>query len=530
MRILVAMPKDTHLNTFGRYIHALYSPNVLEQAEVEYASDGAGAFKLIQKVLQTKVPFDLVILDQHLQVMDGAQIASMMTSDSELAIIPVIIFHPVAHADCIKAVKNSGAKMFLTCPLSLEIFKERITGMVDKMLRDECENRTSQLEMIFSSKETMIKSEVRDGIYLRSLANVRRIRRLAPWSVFGQLSEAKIQVGMNDFAMALPILKGIVQKHFDYKDAHKLLHHCYMRLGKRYAEVPELVLLLEKDPGSPELNLQLGDAYLRNENYQEAIDRYRLVIQHYAKTQPPRSIAKSHVGLGKSLRLMASKENRPQLRDEARGEFEKGRKSDPTLLSAYVNLAIVLREMGREEEARSVISKIPTAAPSAQEDWISLFEMYLRDGEMVKARAALDHALSGDTDNLKALVDAGFLYMRQDIWDEAVKLFEQAVVLNPSDKDMYNYIGICHRRLGGFQRALDAYSSAMKIDEADASLYFNKGRVYDEMGEIERAWECYEGPLFLDPEMSEAEAAIKTLSGKLCWIGDKPGLHAENQV
>ncbi|MBF0292216.1 MAG: tetratricopeptide repeat protein, partial [Nitrospinae bacterium] len=425
-------------------------------------------------------------------------------------------------------IKDSGAKMFLTSPLSLEIFKERITAMADKMLHDEDEDRTSQLEIIFSSKETMIKSEVRDGIYLKSLANVMRIRRLAPWSVFGRLSEAKIQVGMNDFAGALPTLKGIVQKHFDYKEAHKLLHHCYMRLGKRYAEVGELVLLLEKDPNSAELNLQLGDAYLRGGNYQQAISRYKLVIQQYAHPHPPRFRAKSHVGLGKSLSLMASKENLPQLREEAREEFEKGRKLDPTLLSAYINLAIILREMGREEEARSVMSKIPSVTPSSQEDWISLFEIYLRDGEFVKARAALDRALSGDNNNLKALMEAGFLYMRQDILDEAAKMFEQASVLNPSDKTVYNCIGICLRRLGRFEEALNAYTLAMQLDETDASLYFNKGRVYDEMGEIERAWECYEGALFLDPEMAEAEAAIKNLSTKLCWIDDKTGRYSEN--
>lgn len=527
MRFLVAMPKDTHRNTFARYLNALYSRNaVLDPPEIEYSTDGVTALKLIQKVTQTRIPFDLVIIDQHMPIIEGTKISNVMTSDSELAKIPVIIFHPVAHAECMKAVKDSGAKMFLTCPLSLEIFKERITGMVDKMLRDEDENRSAQLEIMFSSRETMIKSEVRDGLYLQSLSIVRRIRKLAPWSVYGQLSEAKIQVGMNEFAEALPALQKIVQQHFDYKEAHKLLHHCYMRLGKRYAEIPELLLLLEKDSNSPELHLQLGDAYLRSGDYHQAMDRYKQVIQQYAKTQSPGFRAKSHVGLGKSLNMIASKESRPGLREDARKEFEEGRRLDPTLLSAYVNLAIVLREMGREDEARSVIEKISTVTPSSQEDWLSLFEMYLRDGELVKARAALDRALSVDTGSLKAMMDAGYLYMRQDMCVEAVKLFEQVVSVNPSDKSVYNCMGICKRRLGEYEAALDAYTSALQIDGTDASLYFNKGRVYEDMGDIEHAWECYEGALFLDPEMAEAETAIKNLSGKLCWMNDKGGAYS----
>ncbi|MBF0170791.1 MAG: tetratricopeptide repeat protein [Nitrospinae bacterium] len=510
MRVLVAVPHESYRETFVTYLLTL--PLGDDAPLIEYSEDGIAALALIQKRTAEGTPFDLIIADQHLPGARGAQIVHFMRFDEAHQWVPVLLFHVEGHPACLEEMKAAGVKEFMTLPLNYDDFQTRLTRMTDVAIWEEEAARTTRLDSLYFRREHLVENEVRDAVYLHSLERVRRIRRVAPWSVNGRVAEGKILVGMNRYREALPLLRGVVTRHFNHKEAHRLLNYCYNRLGLRYEEAPELALLLERHPDSPPLQLQLADAHRRRGEHRKAIERYRMILDKFAPTQTRRFVAQTHVGMGRSLKEEGRRTKQESLVREATAAFRTGSTVDPTYLAAHVNLALTLRETGQEKEADEVIAHLRTIAPQNPEDWVALFEFYLRNGDPVRARGALDHALSLEPDNLKIMVDAGLLLIREDLHQEAAKLFEQAIVLNPSDKTLYNYRGICFRHLGHYDEALISYNAALAIDETDAAIHFNKGRVYEARGDKADAVKCYEDALFFDPLMPEAEERIARLA------------------
>lgn len=513
MRVLIVTPNNTHREVFKTYLRRLpygeYAPAF--RLETLAADDGVTAFKTVQAAAVTS-PLDLIITAQVTKGITGIQLASYLRTDEKLASIPIVMFNHTTDFDNLLKIKDLGVDSFLLFPVSFEIFREKLTKMVERAILREDAVRKAQLDEYFRREHVALDGHERDRIYIESLARVNKIKSLAPWSTLAQMQVAKIHCGMNNFEAATPLLKSIVKRHFYLQSAHKLLMLCYKRLGKIYEEAPELEMMLKRDPQSAETHLKLGEVYFRSEEYELARQRFEDAIRYLTAKDVPRIHAESHVGLGKTLARQADLTGDASLRAKAAGELETGRAIDPNLFSAYVNLVTVLRQMGKKEEAQATYDTLLKLTPKNPEDWLALFAAYLQQGDTAQARAALDRAMSRDPENQTVMVDAAVAYMRQNMYDEALKLFEQASVVNPSDKRFYNFMGICHRRAGRHALALETYEHALAIDDKDGSIHFNRGRVFEELFQTERAREEYQAALFFDPGLVVAAQALERLN------------------
>jgi tetratricopeptide (TPR) repeat protein len=52
-------------------------------------------------------------------------------------------------------------------------------------------------------------------------------------------------------------------------------------------------------------------------------------------------------------------------------------------------------------------------------------------------------------------------------FDKALDFFEQALLLNPKNPDLWNYKGIVLRSLGRYAESIDCFNNSLKIDPRD---------------------------------------------------------------
>jgi len=64
----------------------------------------------------------------------------------------------------------------------------------------------------------------------------------------------------------------------------------------------------------------------------------------------------------------------------------------------------------------------------------------------------------------KAQVEFGILVAKQELWQEAISRWEQAVKIDPSYAAAWNNLGIACERQGLFDRASDAYEKALNLE------------------------------------------------------------------
>ena len=70
-------------------------------------------------------------------------------------------------------------------------------------------------------------------------------------------------------------------------------------------------------------------------------------------------------------------------------------------------------------------------------------------------------------DKIEDLVEKGKFLMDDGKFDDALGFFEQALLLNQNDPDLWNYKGIALRSLGRYEESMDCFNKSLEIEPRD---------------------------------------------------------------
>ena len=70
-------------------------------------------------------------------------------------------------------------------------------------------------------------------------------------------------------------------------------------------------------------------------------------------------------------------------------------------------------------------------------------------------------------DEIQDLVSKGQSFMEDGKFTDALGFFEQALLLNQDDPDLWNHKGIALRSMGRYEEAMECFNKSLKIDPRD---------------------------------------------------------------
>jgi tetratricopeptide (TPR) repeat protein len=70
-------------------------------------------------------------------------------------------------------------------------------------------------------------------------------------------------------------------------------------------------------------------------------------------------------------------------------------------------------------------------------------------------------------DEIQDLVSKGQSLLEDGKFDDALGFFEQALLLNQADPDLWNHKGIVLRSMGRYEEAMECFNKSLKIDPRD---------------------------------------------------------------
>lgn len=400
-------------------------------------------------------------------------------------------------------------------PLTAESLRSTLERIVVSLTEREDRQRKGEMESLMAKlaagdKITNFPS-LMENLYIQSATRIMHCRKYAPWHAAPHQSLANVYMGCNRYETAIVHAKKGLEIDPGSAALHRLLATAYRKAGKSFEELEELRGLLRDNPDSSELLLKVGEAYLREQDFLTAEQYFLHAIQSYNPAEEARLLAKLHVGLGRAYASEGERAKDDTPFKKAEKEFKEAIHIYPLLLSAYNNLIIVYKRLGQYGEAMKMLALATEITPDTAEDWISLFEIFLIDGDAEKARFSLQKALKFDPENQITLCTAAEIYVRQGMFANAVSLFEKAAEVNPSDPRLYNFLGVCSRQLSRFDLAIGYYLNALKLDPGDEGLHFNLSVAYAHNGRPEMARRELEEALRIKPEFPEAREALENL-------------------
>ncbi|MGI9229509.1 MAG: tetratricopeptide repeat protein, partial [Gammaproteobacteria bacterium] len=218
----------------------------------------------------------------------------------------------------------------------------------------------------------------------------------------------------------------------------------------------------EQDPDSTEITINLGVAWLEQEDYQAAEQTFRRVVR-----------------------------------------------LEPDNFQAQQNLAAALRRQQRYEES---LATMQTAAglipdPPAQHYYymgLDAIELARTD----QAQAYLSRALSIDPKHEAAGERLAFIHMNAGRYD-------QALASNPGLPQALDILAYKHYNAGRVEQAMELYRHSVAISPNDANAHSNLGSALAQLGRYQEAIASLERALVLDPQQQTARSNLQRVHQRL---------------
>ncbi len=69
--------------------------------------------------------------------------------------------------------------------------------------------------------------------------------------------------------------------------------------------------------------------------------------------------------------------------------------------------------------------------------------------------------------NIDDLVQKGKILLEENKFEEALGFFDQALLLNQNDPELWNYKGVVLRSIGRYDEALECFNKSLELDPRD---------------------------------------------------------------
>jgi tetratricopeptide (TPR) repeat protein len=183
--------------------------------------------------------------------------------------------------------------------------------------------------------------------------------------------------------------------------------------------------------------------------------------------------------------------------DEAAADFQKALDLDPTFANAAVYLAMTRAQQaangfisyaGGYEDARRWAETALRIEPSSADGHSVLANYYIRLAwDWQAADREAKRAMELDSRGVIPLDVSANLATTLGHWDEAIRLLNTALELDPLNAALYWDLGNARYRSGRFPEAEAAFRRVLQISPTFVSAHFELGRVLLERGQLRDA-------------------------------------------
>lgn len=192
--------------------------------------------------------------------------------------------------------------------------------------------------------------------------------------------------------------------------------------------------------------------------------------------------------------------------------FSKYITSFPNDFRYYFYYGISLSFLEKLEEARTILSKALDLKPNDLNTLIQLAIVYDKLGNVDSSDYLYEKVLL--MDSLNPLANNNYAYslcLRGQQLEKALKMSKIALAANPESAAYLDTYGWIHYMMGDYQTAYEYISKAIQFEDASAEVFEHLGDIYIKMGEPQKAIEAWRKALELEPARESIIEKMKSI-------------------
>lgn len=176
-----------------------------------------------------------------------------------------------------------------------------------------------------------------------------------------------------------------------------------------------------------------------------------------------------------------------------------------------IELAMLLRELGRIDDAMAEASKVPAAAPEAAEAIYELGNCHLAAGRMTEAEQTYARCVQKNPGFHEARVILGGLQLQLGRHEVAQRTLVEAVRYLPERADLQSNLATAYLALSQLTDAERHYRLAIEYDPGLFQAWFNLGRIQAATGRAQDARRSLRRAQQLRPQDARVRQVLKGL-------------------
>lgn len=204
-------------------------------------------------------------------------------------------------------------------------------------------------------------------------------------------------------------------------------------------------------------------------------------------------------------------------RDEALRAYTQAEKGAKLFLEPLKKIASLHHEEGNTVEEIRFLERLDKLSPLNVDRKVDIGTGYIRLGDTDKAKNAFDQAVRIATKEALDAVSRVTQSIAARCMDTAPELSEQYLrqalntrknMLDRSDIETFNRLGLMLRRQGKWQEAIAEYRKALKISPDDGGLFYNISMAFTEGRQYIEAYQYLDRALTLSPDLWRTGEAV----------------------
>ena len=200
--------------------------------------------------------------------------------------------------------------------------------------------------------------------------------------------------------------------------------------------------------------------------------------------------------------------------------YESVLRSDPRHPAALGNYGLVLRQLGRTQEAELVLKSAVEVTPRWIELYRHLAELGIARNDGEAALAAVEAGLAQVPTQGELLALSAQILSAQGHLDLGLVRLDAALAQLPERADLHYDRGILLRRLGRIPEATHAYARAVALQPDFANALMNWGNALQEAGALDEALTIYERAMNAAPQAASVRVNLCQLLLRMERVDD----------
>lgn len=185
-------------------------------------------------------------------------------------------------------------------------------------------------------------------------------------------------------------------------------------------------------------------------------------------------------------------------KDAARA-YTKAAVLKPGRIENWTGLAASYTKLGRNKRAKEAIAALSSFVKGDSSIMLLQSDLYLDAGLTEESMERCRDYIAARPDSVDGFARLGSTQHEMGDYGKAIETFENALKVDPRNKELWNNVGYTCFCAGFLEKALSCFDKAIEIDPGYKHAWYNKGYAYHGADLLEDAIRCYQKAIELDP-------------------------------